>query len=341
MKLKDLYCIMVFLLIGSSAFAQVTDEFKTTAKPKTDTTAKKRKILGDLIQTDILDNVKNAKKAIKDVKEDFKDAKGKIKKAKDSLTSIASDVGLDLGLRTKTAKAKYKPKKTPKDEFEGIKFERRIGEYGNGNRLTIEEISVLKYTDDEEVSPYAKEIWWYDPKLRKVTNAGRKDPEYGELCHGPYKKYIGDFLVEEGAFNMGTKHGRWEKYAPTEDFTLIEKVKYKNGFLADSKFKFYDKEETKIEEVIPVVYGKVSGEYRIFYKSGNIKEEGRLDDSVKVGRWREYHEFGTGGKLKKETLFAKDKFDKTEPILLQERDDKGKLIYEAPKEKKKKDSDEN
>jgi hypothetical protein len=60
-----------------------------------------------------------------------------------------------------------------------------------------------------------------------------------------------------------------------------------------------------------------------------LKEDGRLDDSVKVGRWREYHEVGSGGRLKKEWKFGKDKFDTTEPELIQERDQQSKVIYQA------------
>ena len=54
-----------------------------------------------------------------------------------------------------------------------------------------------------------------------------------------------------------------------------------------------------------------------------------MDDSVKVGRWREYHEFGSGGRLKKEWRFGKDKFDPTEPMLIQERDQQSKVIFQA------------
>ena len=80
---------------------------------------------------------------------------------------------------------------------------------------------------------------------------------------------------------------------------------------------------------------------KIFYNAGQLKEEGKFDDSVKVGRWREYHQFGTGGRLKKETLYAKDKFDATPAEVLVERDDKGKIIYEAPKKVKKKEEEDN
>jgi antitoxin component YwqK of YwqJK toxin-antitoxin module len=338
-KMKSLSIIITFLfvLFGELAFAQ-NDEFKTKAKPQTDTSAKSKGILGGLIQTDILDNIKNAKKAVKDVKEDFKNNKAEVKRIKDELTGFGSDLSNDLGLKTTRTKTKKVKKKVPKYEYEGIKFERRIGEYGTGVRLTIEEINVLRDPDEAEPSSYAKEVWWYDPKMRRITNTPRKDKNYGEICHGPYAKYVNDELVEEGFFNVGVKDGRWETY--NQEFILLTKERYKNGFPADSRLSYYDKAETKIKEVIPVSYGKVTGDYRSFYEGGQLKEEGRFDDSVKVGRWKEYHQFGAMGRLKKETQHGKDKFEKYEPVLLQERDNKGKLIYEAPKQVKKSKEEE-
>jgi hypothetical protein len=185
MKLFSQLLALIFLLLALNSFGQVEDEFKTKAKPKTDTSAKKKAgLLGGLIQTDILDNIKNAKKTIKDVKEDIKNNKDEFKRLKGE----AGDLSEDLGLKIGKSKKKTKVKKKPKDEYEDIKFELRIGEYGSGTRLTVEEINVLRNPDEAEPSIYAKEIWWYDPKLRRVTNVPRKDKDYGEICHGPYKK---------------------------------------------------------------------------------------------------------------------------------------------------------
>ena len=335
MKTLSLLFSVILIVSANISFGQ-SDEFKTKAKPQTDTSAKKKGgILGGLIQTDILDNIKNAKKTIKDVKEDIKNNKEEFKRLKGE----AGDLSADLGLKIGKSKKKGKVKKKPKDEYEDIKFELRIGEYGSGTRLTVEEINVLRNPDEAEPSIYAKEIWWYDPKLRRVTNVPRKDKDYGEVCHGPYKKYINDELVEEGYFYVGVKDGHWETY--NQAYILLSKEKYRDGFLSDSRISYYDKEQTKIKEVVPVKFNKVTGDYRAFYNAGQLKEEGKFDDSVKVGRWREYHQFGTGGRLKKETIYAKDKFDSTPAEVLVERDDKGKIIYEAPKKVKKKEEDDN
>jgi len=333
MKLFSHFFTFTLLFCSLNSFAQ-SDEFKTKAKPKTDTTAKKKGgILGGLIQTDILNNIKNAKKTVKDVKEDIKKNKEEFKRLKGETSDLFSDLGLKIG----KSKKKGKVKKKPKNEYGNIKFELRIGEYGSGTRLTVEEINVLRNPDEAEPSIYAKEIWWYDPKLRRITNVPRKDKDYGEICHGPYKKFINDELVEEGSFYVGAKDGRWETY--NQQYILLSKEKYHDGFLSDSRISYYDKEEKKLKEVIPVKFNKITGEYRSFYDAGQLKEEGKFDDSVKVGRWREYYQFATGGRLKKEMMHAKDKFDATPSEVLLERDDKGKSIYEAPKKVRKKDEE--
>ncbi len=334
--MKSLSILLLFLVCASVALGQ-QEEFKTNAKPKVDTSARRKGLLASLLDDNVFDNLNQAKQGVKDLKSDLK----KNKEQAEKLGAFTSDLASDLGLKVKKNKAKTKTKKGKKDEYEGIKFERRIGEYGTGSRFTVEEINVLRNPDEAQPSIYAKEIWWYDPKLRRITNAIRKDPDYGEICHGPYRKYVNDALVEEGFFYVGVKDGRWENY--NQDFILLNKEKYKKGFFADAHVTYYDAQQKKIKEVVPVHFGKVTGEYRAFYEGGQLKEEGKLDDSVKVGRWRQYHQFGAMGRLKKETLYGKDKFDKVEPIVLQERDEKGKLIYEAPKQVKKKidDDDDN
>ena len=108
--MKTLY-LPTFLLFTLTSFGQVTDEFKTKAKPQTDTSAKKKGgILGGLIQTDILDNIKNAKKTIKDVKEDIKNNKEEFKRLKGEASDFSADLGLKIGKSKKKGKVKKKPK---------------------------------------------------------------------------------------------------------------------------------------------------------------------------------------------------------------------------------------
>jgi len=135
-------------------------------------------------------------------------------------------------------------------------------------------------------------------------------------------------LVEEGFFYQGGKDGRWEKYGTENE--LLDKISYQKGFPKESTINYYDAEKQKIKEVIPRVYGKVRGQYLSFFPNGLLAEEGKLDDSVKVGRWREFHEKGASGRLKKEWRFGKDKFEDFKPVLIQERDNQAKVIYQNP-----------
>ena len=48
-----------------------------------------------------------------------------------------------------------------------------------------------------------------------------------------------------------------------------------------------------------------------------------------MGIWREYHEVGAGGRLKKEWKYRADKFDTVDPILIQERDQQSKIIFQT------------
>ncbi|MHA8069174.1 toxin-antitoxin system YwqK family antitoxin [Aquirufa ecclesiirivi] len=236
----------------------------------------------------------------------------------------------ELGIENIGSKLKNSPKKKKveiKDEYLGIKTERRIGTYGSGNRTTVEELNVVKYVEDEAVSPYSQEIWWYDPAQSRVVNSPIKDSKNAQICHGPYRKFVHENLVEEGHFFMGVKDGRWENYG--QEFELENKQYYKKGFPAESIISYYDKEQKKIKEVIPKTYGKIAGQFLSFYPNGLLKEEGKLDDSVKVGRWREYHEKGSGGRLKKEWRYGKDKFDNFTPVLVQERDNQAKIIFQS------------
>ncbi|MCZ2475233.1 hypothetical protein G9H61_07235 [Aquirufa ecclesiirivi] len=240
--------------------------------------------------------------------------------------AILSELGIE-NIGSKLKNSSKKKKVEIKDEYLGIKTERRIGTYGSGNRTTVEELNVVKYVEDEAVSPYSQEIWWYDPAQSRVVNSPIKDSKNAQICHGPYRKFVHENLVEEGHFFMGVKDGRWENYG--QEFELENKQYYKKGFPAESIISYYDKEQKKIKEVIPKTYGKIAGQFLSFYPNGLLKEEGKLDDSVKVGRWREYHEKGSGGRLKKEWRYGKDKFDNFTPVLVQERDNQAKIIFQS------------
>ncbi|MEY2792407.1 MAG: hypothetical protein RJA76_399 [Bacteroidota bacterium] len=290
-------------------------DFSSNKKPLIDTTVRSKGLLGGRLNT----GLEGTGEKIKKTKEEFS-------KFKSEGQDILNELGIhQLG---KSISKNIKKKLTPKDEYEGIKTEKRITQYGSGNRATVEEVNVIKYVEDEKINPYLQEIWWYDPSQNRIVNTPLKDAKNPLICHGPYKKYVNQTLVEEGFFYQGGKDSRWEKYGP--EFELEDKALYKKGFPAESIISYYDTEKKKIKEVIPKVYGKIRGQYLSFFPNGLLSMEGKLDDSIRIGRWREFHEKGAAGRLKKEWKYGKDKFDIFEPILLQERDTQAKIIYQNP-----------
>ena len=294
-------------LIGLKGFSQ-KESIRSSKKPLIDTTNQKG-IFGGRLSTGLEGSL------------------DEVEKIKNEGKSLVEDLGIkNLGIKASMLARRTTKKTLPKDEYEKIKTERRLGNYGSGTRNTIEEINVVKYVEDESVSPYVAEIWWFDPAQSRIVTGSLKENKSAQICHGPFRRIVNENLQEQGFFFMGAKDGRWETYGP--DGELVNKQYYRRGFPVESKISYYDAEQKKIQEITPIVFGKVRGQYRAFYPSGNVKEEGMLDDSVRIGRWREYYEFGSGGRLKKEWRYGKDKFDSQEPELVQERDAQGKIIFQ-------------
>ena len=280
----------------------------STKKPLSDSTAQKG-FFGGRLSTGMEEQVEGVKKIQADGK------------------AIIEDLGIkNLGIKASMLARRTAKKTPPKDEYGSIKTERRLGNYGSGTRTTLEEINVVKYVEDEAISPYVTEIWWFDPAQSRIVTGSLIDNKSAQICHGPFRRIVNQNISEQGFFYMGAKDGRWETYGPEGE--LVNKQYFHHGFPVESNISYYDSEQKKIKEVIPVVFGKIRGQYRAFYAGGNVKEEGMLDDNVRVGRWREYYEFGSGGRLKKEWRYGKDKFDAQEPALIQERDAQGKIIFQ-------------
>jgi antitoxin component YwqK of YwqJK toxin-antitoxin module len=295
------------VLLSSNLSVQAQNRAISTSKPLIDTSVHEKGLFNGRFSTGLEEKATEAKK--------FRE---------DSKAFIESLGVKDLGKKIiKTAKKKLQPR----DEYAGIKTEGRLGNYGSGVRMTAEQINVVKYVEDEALSPYLQDIFIFDPAQSRVISIQLKEAKNAQICHGPYKKFVNQKLVEEGYFHMGVKDGRWENYGPENE--LENKAYYVKGFLKESTFQYYDASRKKIKEVIPRNFGKVRGTYQAFYANGNLKETGKLDDSVRVGIWREYHEVGNGGRLKKEWKYGADKFDAVEPKLIQERDQQSKIIFQT------------
>ena len=303
MKFNGLiFALFVFICFHSEA--QDKSIFSTT-KPVIDTTKKAGGLFGGRLSTGLEQGLESAK----------------------NIKNESQAIWEDVSLKASMTARRLKKKVLPKDEYEGTKTERRVGNYGNGGRATLEEFNVVKYVEDEAVSPYVQEIWWYDPGQSRIVNTPLKENQRAQICHGPYRKIVNQRVVEEGNFYMGAKDGRWETY--DSEGILLTKIYYDRGFPAGSNISYFDAAKLKIKEVIPFVYGKSTGQYLLFYPSGNLALEGKLDEGVRIGRWREFYEFGTGGRLKKELRYGKDKFEEIEPIIVQERDEKGKITSQT------------
>ena len=303
MKFNGLiFALFVFICFRSEA--QDKSIFSTT-KPVTDTTKKAGGLFGGRLSTGLEQGLESAK----------------------NIKNESQAIWEDVSLKASMTARRLKKKVLPKDEYEGTKTERRVGNYGNGGRATLEEFNVVKYVEDEAVSPYVQEIWWYDPGQSRIVNTPLKENQRAQICHGPYRKIVNEMVVEEGNFYMGAKDGRWETY--DSEGILLTKIYFDRGFPAGSNISYFDAAKLKIKEVIPFVYGKSTGQYLLFYPSGNLALEGKLDEGVRIGRWREFYEFGSGGRLKKELRYGKDKFEEIEPIIVQERDEKGKITSQT------------
>lgn len=303
MKFKGVFFCSL-LSICSLSEAQDKSIFSSN-KPLTDTTKKSSGLFGGRLGTGLEQGLESAK----------------------TLKNESQAIWEDVSLKASMAARRLKKKVQLKDAYEGTKTERRVGSYGTGGRATIEEFSVVKYVEDESVSPYVQEVWWYDPGQSRIVNTPLKENQRAQICHGSYKKIINEVLVEEGYFYMGAKNDRWEAY--DSEGVLLTKNYFNRGFPAGSEISYFDAAKLKIKEVIPFVYGKSTGQYLLFYPSGNLAFEGKLDEGVRVGRWREFYEFGSGGRLKKEMRYGKDKFEDTEPVVVQERDEKGKITNQT------------
>lgn len=323
MNNKIIFAFLFFVSSINFGFSQALVDsslFSTDKKPLLDPAAKPKGILGGRVTTS----------GVPDVKE-----------TKEKVDKFKTETLPDLGLKVKKVKAKAKEILKNKNEYEGLKMEKRIATFGSGNKQTTEEFYVLN--DAAEISMYFREIRWYDPQMQRTSTNTIKNLEEAAILHGPYKRYVADELIEEGFYFLGTKHGRWERYGKEfdNDYVLLDKQYFNKGNPAESEISYYDAEKTKIKEIIPKNYGKVVGNYFAYYPTGNLQEEGQFDDGIKTGKWIEYYEFGTGGKRKKEVMYQKDKYSVGfATFVIREYDAKSQLIFENKEALKNMETDQ-
>ncbi|MFY0650517.1 MAG: hypothetical protein JXQ96_00720 [Cyclobacteriaceae bacterium] len=221
-----------------------------------------------------------------------------------------------------------KKKKVKKGTFYGVRTKKGFVRTGFGDRSTLELFYYLR--EFEEPDQYVRDIYWYNFKKRKlaVSSAGRIDKENAGILHGPYKKMLGDQLLEEGVFYKGTKHARWSYWNKNDIRT--GKEKYYKGWPKESKVQYYNKATKQIKEIIPVHFGEKEGNYYAFYPSGNVAVRGEYKFDGKVGIWTEYHDLRN--RKKRQIQYGKDPFDESfRPYIMREWDKRGRQIYESAK----------
>jgi len=230
---------------------------------------------------------------------------------------------IELSKEAKEARERAE-KRRKKKVFYGLKTKKGFTRRGVGDKAELEIFYYLK--EAPETDPYVPEIWWYDFDRKRIRNTGDPAEKKGVILHGPYKKIIGDQVVEEGIYYKGTKHGRWTEYS--RDDVLTDKVKYYKGWPKESKVRYYDDKQTKLREVIPIVYGQKEGTYYYFHENGSVAVKGQYKEGVKVGKWTEYYPFLN--RRKKEIQYPSDPYDASyQPFISKEWDRSNKQIYEA------------
>ena len=173
--------ILFFCFVGLVAYGQ-SNAIKSNKKPIIDTTVKSKGILGGRLSTGLENSLEKVKQESADWKKESR--------------AFIEELGIkDIGVKASIATRKIKKKLVDKDEYANIKTDRRLGQYGNGNRSTVEEINVVKFVEDESLSPYAQEIWWFDPNQSRILNSSIKDNKTAQICHGPFRKIVNNVTI--------------------------------------------------------------------------------------------------------------------------------------------------
>jgi len=232
-----------------------------------------------------------------------------------------------LELDEKTSEPIVSKKKKPKKKtYYGIRTRKAYTRKGFGDKVTIELFYILKTPD--KPTDFVRDIYYYDFKRAEVIRTARFDIKKGVLLHGPYKKMVGQVVIEEGIFYKGAKHGRWMKYDRND--ILDDKDKYFKGWPKESIVTYYDAvEHKKVKEMIPVEIDEREGFYYFFHENGMIAVTGEYRWGEKVGDWTENYQ---NGKRKKIIAYPKEPFEKDmKPFVRKEWDEKGKEIYTSNK----------
>ena len=240
----------------------------------------------------------------------------------DEFVTINTPLTIDLD-EEEEERVAPKKKKRKKKVFYGLKTKKAFTRRGSGSRVEIETFYYLK--DPQPLDPYVRDVYWFDYKRRQIKKSRQVDPNVGFILHGPYKRMVDGELSEEGIYYLGTKHGRWTRFNAQD--VLVDKRKFYKGWPKESLARYYDKERTKLREIIPIEYGEKEGYYYYFFENGNVSVRGEYQVDQKVGQWIEY--WPRRGRRKKIIQYPDDPYDDTfVPYTVKEWDKNGKLVYD-------------
>ena len=230
---------------------------------------------------------------------------------------------IDLAEEEKKEEVEAKKKKRKKNVYYDLKTKKGFTKKGFGEREVITLFNYLK--EYKAPNPYIRDVYWYDTKSGQIKVSSNVDKENARILHGPYKRLLGDQVIEEGIFYIGTKHGRWTEFNSND--ILLNKEKYIKGWPKESEITYYDRNGEHVKEVTPIEYGEEEGVYYYFHDNGQVAVMGEYQYGEKVGVWKEYYK--NRARRKKEIQYKEDPFQRNfTPYILREWDENGKLVYE-------------
>src|SRR5690606_8443216 len=213
-------------------------------------------------------------------------------------------------------------KKRKKNVFYGLKTRKGFTRKGFGDREVITLFNYLK--DYQDPNPYIRDVYWYDTESDQIKISSNINKNTARILHGPYTRLLGDQVIEEGIFYVGTKHGRWTEHNSND--ILMNKQKFIKGWPKESQITYYDPKGNHVKEVIPIEHGEEEGIYYYFHDNGQVAVMGEYQYGEKVGVWREFYK--NRARRKKEIQYKKDPFERNFlPYVLREWDESGKLVY--------------
>ena len=221
-------------------------------------------------------------------------------------------------------KEKVKVEKRKKKVFYSEKTKRRFIKTTKGRNTTIEVFHVLKeYVDPPKYAPVK---YYYHEEKKELINSRWLGAVHGVPLHGTYLKLVNGDTVVHGIFYMGTRHGRWEQWRPGEEHVLIDKKYYYHGQPKDAIITYWDADQTKVKEVIPMQHGTKTGIYLSYYETGRLKEQGEYEQGKKINKWYSYYNKSKKPN-KREVQYPKYFWEDEEPVLLREWNEEGEQTY--------------